>query len=502
MRGILSKIKLASLLVMASLAAVMMAAPVGAKAASVSLLGGEKQYYTIMMRADKQSLVYAKVTFENTSATEELKSFSFKLPNDVSVGNLTAQQILAKTSTKTCKIYETYNDYKARATYSYEQSQYYYDLNKKCVTYDENSGYNVDYDFDNNMSTSTAYYDYGYYVGRMTDNTFEYKDVAPKQSGQTYTLELPNPIQPKKQGAVLVAYTSKSYITGGLGRLHYDFKSFTSDQLVNKAVVAINFDDELYSRLTATAREVTVSATSSLAQGSALDSATGYTSKNVDNIQTTVGQGGRYVKQKLQLLPGETFSVKGVFSTSKVMLYMPTIVRSVLITLLVLAALWFSYRLYRLKAAKHAKTGHDNHMVQQLASDPTRHSDAAVTTPSHTQLSTMKALAVSGVSIGTNVLFVLALFGLAAASRTDVFSGAVMSVAMMLAGLLVVVMLFVVPFVYVQLRYGLAGAFRWLLYHVGVLVIMVLLACSLYAIFADVPTYNLINTLEDGFTTQ
>lgn len=500
MRGILSKIKLASLLVVASVAAVMLAAPVGARAASVSLLGGEKQYYTVMMRADKQSLVYAKVTFENMSATEELKNFSFKLPDGVTVGNLTAQQILAKTSTKTCKAYETYNEYKARVTYSYEQSQYYYDLNKKCVTYDENSGYNVDYDFDNNMSTTTAYYDYGYYVGRMTDNTFEYKDVTPKQSGQTYTLDLPNPIQPKKQGAVLVAYTSKSYITGGLGRLHYDFKSFTSDQLVNKAVVAINFDDELYSRLTATAREVTVSATSNMAQGAALDSASGYTSKNVDNIQTTVGQGGRYVKQKLQLLPGETFSVKGVFSTSKVMLYMPTIVRSILITILILAALWFGYRLYRVKAAKRAN-------AQPASEQPTpaavfARPEGRVIAAQQAKLGMAKALVVSAVAIGASALFVLALFGLAAASKTDVFSGAVMSVAMMLAGLLVVVMLFVVPFVYVQLRYGLAGAFKWLLCHVGVLVVMILLACSLYAIFADVPTYPLMDTLEEGITTQ
>lgn len=489
-----------AVLLMAAIAGVMMSAPVGAKAASVSLLGGEKQYYTVMMRADKQSLVYAKVTFENMSATEELKSFSFKLPDNVAVSNLTTQQILAKTSTKTCKTYETYNEYKARVSYSYEQSQYYYDLNKKCVTYDENSGYNIDYDFDNNMSSTTAYYDYGYYVGRMTDSTFEYKDVTPKQSGQTYTIDLPNAIQPKKQGAVLIAYTSKSYITGGLGRLHYDFKSFTSDQLVNKAVVAINFDDELYSRLTATTREVSTAATSSIAQGSGLDSASGYTSKNVDNIQTTVGQGGRYVKQKLQLLPGETFSVKGVFSTSKVMLYMPTIVRGVLITVLILAALWFGYRLYRVKAAKRVK-------AQPVPEQPTAaevfvQHDARGVPTQQAKLGTAKVLMISAASIGTSVLFILALFGLAAASRTDVFSGAVMSVAMMLAGLLIIVMLFVVPFVYVQLRYGLAGAFRWLLYHVGVLVIMVLLACSLYAIFADVPTYPLMSTLEEGITTQ
>lgn len=500
MRGILSKIKFMAVLLMAAIAGVMMSAPVGAKAASVSLLGGEKQYYTVMMRADKQSLVYAKVTFENMSATEELKSFSFKLPDNVAVSNLTTQQILAKTSTKTCKTYETYNEYKARVSYSYEQSQYYYDLNKKCVTYDENSGYNIDYDFDNNMSSTTAYYDYGYYVGRMTDSTFEYKDVTPKQSGQTYTIDLPNAIQPKKQGAVLIAYTSKSYITGGLGRLHYDFKSFTSDQLVNKAVVAINFDDELYSRLTATTREVSTAATSSIAQGSGLDSASGYTSKNVDNIQTTVGQGGRYVKQKLQLLPGETFSVKGVFSTSKVMLYMPTIVRGVLITVLILAALWFGYRLYRVKAAKRVK-------AQPVPEQPTAaevfvQHDARGVPTQQAKLGTAKVLMISAASIGTSVLFILALFGLAAASRTDVFSGAVMSVAMMLAGLLIIVMLFVVPFVYVQLRYGLAGAFRWLLYHVGVLVIMVLLACSLYAIFADVPTYPLMSTLEEGITTQ
>lgn len=465
-------------------AVLLMGSSYSAKAATTNLLSGQKQYYTVMMRADKQSLVYAKVTFENPSATDELKSFSFMLPDDVTVSNLTAQQILAKTTTKTCKTYETYDEYKNHAS-TYEQGQYYYNQYKRCVTYDTATTYDEDYDFDSNMSSSTDYYYYSYYLNRSTDSTFAYTDLTAKQNGQTYTVTLSNPVQPKKQGAILVAYTSKSYINGGVGgRFSYDFRTFTAKELVNKAVVAINFDDEIYSTLTSSKRQVSTSSTA--LSGATADSTTAYESKSVDDIQTGVGQGGRYVKEKLQLLPGETFSVKGVFATSKFMLYIPSIIRWLLVLLFIGAAVLFGYRLYR---TKHPR-------VQAPDTEGLEPSSGTVVpTETPMTLSIGGALSISLAAVGLTTLLI-APFAMAASS-IDSYASVTTSLMVILVGVIGLITLFVLPFLHVIVRYDLRGAYRWLLCHVAVLIAMVLIIPFTVAVLRDEPqTYTTNDTVE------
>lgn len=444
-----------------------------AQAATTDLLNGQKQYYTVMMRADKQALVYAKVTFENSSAKDDLKSFSFTLPDDVKVDNLTVQQILAKKTARTCRTYETYDTYKARVSYSYLQSQYYYDQNKQCATYDETSTYDEDFDFDANMSSTTEYYYYDYYLRRSTDSKFEYNDLTPARSGQTYTVELPNAIHPKKQGAVLVAYTSKSYISGSLGRFQYDFRTFTAKELVNKAVVAINFDDEVYSTLASSKRQVSTSAASGVAQGTALTADASYESKTVDDIQTGVGTGGRYVKEKNQLLPGETFSVKGVFATSKFVLYAPTVLRWLLVLALLGSAGWFGYRLYR---AKHPRG-------RGTSSGPALEvPEATTTTKEVAAIGVRPVVFTSLVVVGINGLLALAVIGLLAAVSFTAYETAFVSLMVLLAVMVGAVTLFVLPFLHVLLRHGLRSAYRWLLCHTAILILVTLVICGLYVL--------------------
>ena len=476
--------------VAAVFAVLLMGSPYSAHAATTNLLAGQKQYYTVMMRSDKQSLVYAKVTFENSSATEDLTSFSFTLPDDVAVSNLTVQQILAKETTRSCKTYETYDAYKSRVTYAYQYTQDYYNQNKICLMYDETSAYDEDFDFDTNMSGTTEYYYYDYYLRRSADNKFEYKDLTPKQTGQTYTVELPTPIHAKKQGAVLVAYTSKSYISGALGRFTYDFQTFTAKELVSKAVVAINFDDELYSRLTSSARQVSTAAVSSGAEGVGLDSSTSYESKAVDEIQTGIGRGGRYVKEKAQLLPGETFSVQGVFATSMFMLYAPTILWSLLTVALLAAGGWFGYRFYRRKhprVAKAAKTG---------ATD--KNTSAAGEKTMLTSGITLKsALLVSLAAIGASVAVVLLVIGLLALiGLHDSYNGFANSIILM-AVCLALIVLFVIPFVYVLARYGAHSTFKWLVYHIVVLLTVLVVICCVYAL-VDSPSSSIMPCIYDG----
>lgn len=471
--------------------ALLVASPYSAKAAATNLLSGQKQYYTVMMRADKQSLVYAKVTFENSSATDDLKSFSFTLPDDVAVSNLTVQQILARKASNTCKTYETYDTYKNRVSSLY-QTEYYYGQNRHCLQYDE-STYDEDFDFDTNMSSTTEYYDYSYYLNRSSDSKFEYKDLTPKQAGQTYTVELPTVIHPKKQGAILVAYTSKSYISSSLGRYHYDFRTFTAKELVSKAVVAINFDDEIYSTLTSSKRQVSTAASSELSTGANAIDSTGYQSKTVDDVQTGIGQGGRYVKEKSQLLPGETFSVKGIFATNKFMLYLPTVAWTIVVLLLIAAGVWFGCRFYRRKHPKTAR--HDS--VQPVQTAPTHEKEVL-----KDALTVKTALFVSLFAIGASGVLLLVVTGLAAVLNFDSYNSTFITFVVLVSILLALVVLFVLPFVYVLKQHGLQGVYRWLICHVAVLLIVLIAASCVYALVSQPSDYSTINMLNSTSTTQ
>lgn len=445
-------------------------------AVPISLLQGQNHYYTVMMREDKRSLVFAKVTFQNPSDKDELKSYSFTAPDDVKLSDVTVQQILAKDVTKTCKKYETYDQYRARITYGYESDQYYYNQNKKCLEYDETSAYDDDYDYDQNMSSSTDYYYYDYYLRRSTDNKFEYKDLDVKQSGSKYTVELPNTVKPKKQGALLISYTTKDYITGSMGRFDYNFKTLLASQIIDKSVVAINFDDELYSKVTSSKREVSESNSGNMiAQGADMSAKTGYESRQMDDIQNGVGKGGRYIKEKTQLLPNETFSVKGVFATSEALLNLPVIVWTIVGLIAIAAAAFFGYRWFRRKFPRKLKT---NLVENEVASE------ASQNTVVDNQLTPIKVcFFVSLVSYGVTALLAFALIGVFSLIDPNNFSG-LMVVLVSAAFVFVLITLFIAPLVYV-VRYGVRSVFRWLLLHTGMLFLVFVIIALILAAVSD-----------------
>lgn len=519
--NMLRKIQKASLFALISF--VFIFAPTSAvktASAQVDLLSGQSQYYTVMMRSDKQSLVYAKITFDNASNEDDKNNFSFTLPDDVKIENLGVQQILAKaTESKICEEYETYEDFLERqaANNSSLQSEYYYNNNKQCLTYQETSEYNEDFDYDTNTSSNQDQYSYNYYINlnTKTNSKFDYKDLDSKADGQTYTVELASPVKPGKQGAILISYTSKSYISGGfLGRYTYDFRTFTANQLVSKATVAINFDDDLYSELTASTREVS---SSEIQNGVNFtqNSATDYSSPKVDKVYYSIGKGGRYIKQKTQLLPNDTFSVRGSFSTSKWVLSLPTIAKWTLGSLLVIVGLFFGYKLYRKKHPKTKKTFQPKNdkdypinssessienvnteiSEQNLASEKI---DTSIPYGSDITFLIERQLKVTAVSLGVTVLVGLCLFGLfMIQASNDVFVQG--SNASMFVGLLFLITLFlfltttlfVGPIIY-MIRYGKEVLYRWLLLH-GVLtfVLLAIVIIAITLISGDKPDHDI-----------
>lgn len=88
------------------IAAIALVLPVAPARAESTLLNGQTQYYTVQLRTDKRAIVYARIIFENPSSSDNLSTYEFSLPSGVSVQDLSAQQILAKsTDTPDCKTY-------------------------------------------------------------------------------------------------------------------------------------------------------------------------------------------------------------------------------------------------------------------------------------------------------------------------------------------------------------------------------------------------------------
>lgn len=443
-----------------------------APASAVSLLDGQTHYYTVQFRSDNKAVVYAKLVFQNGDSAKERDSFSFSLPSGVKVESLTVQQILTKAGTSSCKRYETYDAYYKRtgvSTSSIKPSA----ESLQCL--EPASGYNEDFDYTSNSNGYSYYYDYYYPEYRRTEN-YEYTDVSPAIANDTYTLKLPHAIKPHKQGAVLVSFISESYASGLMGRFNYDFRTFKATELIDRANVAINFDEELYSR-EATQKRTTESAPGALTQGVAAD--TSYRSKSLDSIIGTVGGGGTYTRTQTKMLPGDVMRVSGVYATKPLLLYLKEIVLLLLVVATVAAASWVLYRRYRRKHPHAAK--------KQAAAQSATPAKAMLVDDAQQTVSIPRLFIVSAVSTGATLvaLAVLAVLVAIANNSYSAFSPFVLSVySVVVVGTTALIG----PFVY-SLRYGIRAAFTWLLINIGVVTLLCFLALGVVALLTSGNSY-------------
>lgn len=339
--------------------AFVMAAIPALQTSAMSLIATEKQYYTVQLRSDNRTLNYAKIIFENSSSSDELKSYTFSAPQGLKISSVGAQQVLAKPkSGSVCKTYETLDQWRDRQLYFYNgysttQLQQEYERGKKCLEYETSGEYDEDFDYDNNMSGSNSYYYYSYY--QKPDDGFNYSDLELKQNGSDYTVELEKPIKPKKQAAILVSFVGEGEISGFLGHYTYEYKTLVSKQMVSKATVAINFDEGMYSREASQKRTVEKSTMSSDNMAMGASAADSYESKSVDDIWGNIGQGGTYVKTQTNLMPGDVMRVKGVFAESPWQLFLKEIGVSLLLLIALGIGSVFGYRWYRKKHPKVEK---------------------------------------------------------------------------------------------------------------------------------------------------
>lgn len=411
-----------------------------------SIVPSEKHYYTVQMRADKRTVNYARIAFENNRGSEDVATYGFKLPEGVTAQSMTVQQVLAKKMAKTT---------------SGEAEG----LEGEQALYDE------DFDHYNDMQYGSYRY-YNYYD--KPDSRFEYSnlDIAEKDEG-FYEVTLSQPVKSGKQGSVLISYVAEGVVDGFLGSYSYDYRTLISRATVSSATVAINIDEGLYSRDVKQKRQIESGATTSSS-----DAAEGMVapSRSTDRVLFSVARGGVYTKTQTNLLPWDVMSVKGKYAETPFLLYVKEVLITLLIIVVIIGGVIWGRRRYRKKHPKAEKKPEDDFVRPDMTLGSDTSEGELVSTKYMVRVSAASyalALAVAMVAVGVTAVL-SQLFD----DMPDVL--AISSMALAAIGVFMAVTL--LPLVY-MLPLGVRNVLRWAYVHCVVFA-CVYAACILLMIVA------------------
>ncbi len=404
---------------------------------ALSLINGQTHFYTVQFRSDSRAIVYAKFVFQNSSMTVSRDTYTFTLPDGISVENLTTDQILVKSNPVVVRC-----------------------IKEPCpesLPADDTYSDNTDF-----LSSSSAnYYDY-YSPSYRYTSAYTYQPLSYDTSGTTYTLKLAHPIKPGKQGAILVTFTTDSYAKSMFGRFSYTFKTLKTDELIDNANVAIVFDQELYSRDVTQKRTTDSSSTPTINSGASTSS----TGKSLDSLIGTIGRGGAYTRVQSRLLPGDIMSVSGVYATTPFMLYFTEIIVWCLVLIAVIAAAWVGRQMWHLRHPKSVSSDHthDTQHAAVSASSPQRH------------LTSLHLLAVSAASAAGSIITVIIIIGLASLHGNSWSWSIGEQIVLTLYSLSALFMtMFAFPYSYLS-RINRQQLFSWFIIHFVVITILTLCA--------------------------
>lgn len=258
---------------------------------------------------------------------------------------------------------------------------------------------------------------------------------------------------------MLVSFTTRDFVNKGLlGRYTYDIKTLLSSELIKDTTVAVNFDDDMYTREAEQERtyETSTTSTASVSEGAEAASST-YKSKSTDSLLGNIGRGGLYTKEQSSLLPGDILTVSGVFATNSLVLHTKEFLTGLSIIALIAIA-WYVYRKWRKKNPKQIATKSTD-TTKKLTSDETEVSWGRLVVVSIVSISLIVFLSVCVSIVGAIA------YGSSISSSLSLAIVAAMVAVVPLGGI-------VAPMAYV-LRYGPRMAMRWVV--VEILVILVLI---------------------------
>lgn len=258
------------------------------KAQTPSLLFGQKHFYTVNFRKNGEAIVLARVVITNNT-DQPLKSVKFGFGND----KLTEINALQMILPQACDKYATSAMYSTSTT---------------CEKY-------TDPDY-----TSTYSYNPD---GEKT----KYYRLKPATTGNSFSIELNQPIEADKSGSVVVAYVSKSYVKHWpFGISRYNFRTLSADQRQNETDIAINLDSGLHFKTdynnSCCIYPMAAGATMDVAGVANISSSSKeIVNPTLDNTVAQIGTYGQKNEKATGVAPDEQFSVKGEFADATWKLY-------------------------------------------------------------------------------------------------------------------------------------------------------------------------------------
>jgi hypothetical protein len=289
---------------------------------SSSLLFGQKHSYSVVFRGNGEAITYAKIVIPNREE-QALTDFSFEIPN----------------------------------VEAYEVSMYQMKLPPECVRYNYSDSSNTCLEY-RDPDYGQDYYYYG------SGQSAEYKKIPYTQTGSSYKLNLPNPVEASKSTAIIVSYATKGYVDQSFGIYKFNFETIKVNSRIQSTKVAIDVDSDVF--LKGKQSSVNYNTTGSAASVPKLGDASAISSRELDSVVSNIGSYGAIIKEGKSLAPNESFNVKGEYAKNRFLLY----INEIIITLVILVAIVVSiYFLSKYINSKHKK-GSDNTISSQ---DKVRH---------------------------------------------------------------------------------------------------------------------------------
>lgn len=289
---------------------------------SNSLLFGQKHSYNIVFRGNREAIIYAKLVIPNREE-QALSEFSFEIPKaDIS-----------------------------------EIIMYQMKLPKECVRYDYVTPSNPCLEYRDPDYTQDYYY---YGSGQQA----EYTRIKYTKTDNTYTLSLPNSIEPNKSTAIIVSYATKSYVSQTLGLYKFNFETIQVPARIQSVKVAVDVDSDLL--LKGKQSSVNYNEVSNMPMAK-LDDSSAVSSRELDSLVSSIGNSGSIIKESKSLSPNETFNVKGEYAKNWFRLYLTEIIITILIILGILIFIYFITKYINSKPKNNSNINKDNNLTNNQA---------------------------------------------------------------------------------------------------------------------------------------
>ncbi|MFA5776178.1 MAG: hypothetical protein WC988_01325 [Patescibacteria group bacterium] len=268
---------------------------------------GQDHAYSVTFRGNGQAVVFLRVLFSNNGDTP-LKELTLRFPK-VEPEGILVYQVLRD---KTCLRYD-YNKSAVAPLYQYP-----------CLEYGEPN-----------------YSDY--YYGTNT-----YKKAKTALATDTLTVELPDSLASQKSGSVLLYFRAFGFAKkNAFGAYDYNFETLKVDDTIRNLRVGISPDSDLFIKGAQGNVDYFKESASVFESSKTMSVGASFRNTSVDTAMSNIGY-GTVNKNASNLMPLDSYKVKGSYADSRFKLYAGTIIISVAVVATVLLALGFGiWRLFR-----------------------------------------------------------------------------------------------------------------------------------------------------------